>query len=69
VVARGRGNLGERAEGGEKMGRSREEIGSSEGQEFERRYLAVGDEDLGVATRKSQMTGTQEVPRTQQGCH
>jgi hypothetical protein len=35
---------------------------SIEGQEFECRCVAVGERELGVATRKSQ-----EVPRTQQG--
>jgi hypothetical protein len=29
--------------------------------------IAVGDGELGVATRKSQMLGKQEVHRTQQG--
>ena len=29
--------------------------------------VAVGKGKLGVATRKSQMSGTQEVPRVQQG--
>ena len=42
---------------------------STEGQEFERRYVAVGEGELGVAIRKSQMPGTQEVPSTQQGGH
>jgi hypothetical protein len=42
---------------------------STEDQEFERRRVAVGEGDLGVATRKSQMPGTQEIPRTQQGGH
>ena len=39
------------------------------GQEFEQRCLAVGEEELGVATRKSKTSGTQEIPRTQQGGH
>jgi hypothetical protein len=30
-------------------------------------YAAVGEDDLGVATRKSKMPGTQEFSRTQQG--
>ena len=29
--------------------------------------IAVGEGKLGVATRKSQMPGAQQVPRTQQG--
>jgi len=41
--------------------------GSSEGQEIEQRHVAAGDEELGIATRKSQMPGKQESPRTQQG--
>jgi hypothetical protein len=39
----------------------------TEGQEIEQRYVAMGDGELGVATRKSQMIGKQEAPRTQQG--
>ena len=42
---------------------------STEGQELQSRCVAVGERELGVATRKSQMPGTQEVPRTQQGGH
>ena len=37
-----------------------------EGREFERRCV-VGQNKLEGATRKSQMPGNQEVPRTQQG--
>ena len=37
----------------------------TEDQEIEQRYIAVGDGELGVATRKSQMLGKQEAPRTQ----
>ena len=56
-------------EGGEKGGRIRcrkrqEEV---QGQEFEQGCVAVGDGELGVATRKSQVSGTQEFSRTQQG--
>jgi hypothetical protein len=39
----------------------------TEGQEFEQRYVAMGDEELGVATRKSQMPGKQEPLKTPQG--
>jgi hypothetical protein len=39
----------------------------TQGQEFEERCVAMGDGELGVATRKSQMPGKQEVPRTPQG--
>lgn len=34
---------------------------------IEWRCVAVGDGELRVATRKFQMLGTQDVPRTQQG--
>ena len=40
---------------------------STEGQEIEQRCVAVGDGELGVATRKSQIPGKQEPPRTQRG--
>ena len=36
----------------------------TEGQEIEQRYVVVGDGELGVATRKSQMLGKQEPSRT-----
>jgi hypothetical protein len=52
---------GREGRGGRRQGRS------TEGQEFEQKYIAVGEEELGVATRKSQMPRTQEVPKTQQG--
>ena len=39
----------------------------TEGQEVEQKCVAVGDGDLGLATRKSQIPGKQEAPRTQQG--
>ena len=42
---------------------------STEGQEFENKYVAGGDGELGVATRKSQISGAQEVPRNYQGGH
>ena len=38
-------------------------------QEIEQIYVAVEDEELGVANRKSQMPGKQEVPRIQKGFH
>ena len=37
---------------------------STEGEEFERRYVAMGEGEEVVATRKSQMPEIQEVPRT-----
>ena len=39
----------------------------TEGQEIEQRCVAMGDGELGVATRKSQMPGKQEPPRTPWG--
>ena len=39
----------------------------SEGQKIELRCIAVKDEELGLATRKSKMLGKQEVPGPQQG--
>ena len=39
----------------------------TEGQEIEQRCVAMGDGELGVATRKSQTPGKQETPRTQRG--
>ena len=45
-----------------------EEMGKSDkGQEIEQRYKAVVDEELGVATRKSPMSGKHEAPRTKWG--
>ena len=35
-----------------------------EGEEIEQRCVAMGDRELGVATRKSQMPGKEEPPRT-----
>jgi hypothetical protein len=43
---------------------------NTEGQEIEKqRYIAVEAGELGVATSKSQMPRTQEVPKTQWGQH
>jgi hypothetical protein len=36
----------------------------TKGQEIEQRCVAMGDGELVVATRKSQMPGKQEPPRT-----
>jgi len=41
--------------------------GCTKGQEIEQRYVAIRNEELGLATRKSQMPGKQEAPRTPQG--
>ena len=41
--------------------------GCKESQVIEQRYVAMGDGELGVATKKTQMPGKQEAPRTQQG--
>jgi hypothetical protein len=38
------------------------EVGSTEGQDIERRFVAVGDGELGVATRKSQMMAFKRFP-------
>ena len=67
----GRRDLGEREEGEEKK-RGRIRYGRrwrrcTEGQEIEQRCVAMGDGELGVATRKSQMPGKQEPPRTPWG--
>jgi hypothetical protein len=35
-----------------------------ENQEVEQKYVAMGDGELGVTTRKSQMPGKQESPST-----
>jgi hypothetical protein len=40
---------------------------SIEGQKIESRCVAVGEDKWGIATRKSQMPGTQEISRTHQG--
>jgi len=39
----------------------------TEGQQIEQRCVAMQDGELVVATRKSQMPGKQETPRTQWG--
>ena len=63
--------MGGREEGeGEKRGRiryGRRWRRCTEGQEIEQRCVAMGDGELGIATRKSQMPGKQEAPRTQWG--
>jgi hypothetical protein len=64
IILGSRGRDGSRRERGEerkgKRGQDqmREETGgSTEGQKFEWRYVAVGNGELGVATRKSQIPG------------
>jgi hypothetical protein len=37
------------------------------GEEIEQRYIAMGDEELGVATKKFQMPEKQEPPKTPHG--
>ena len=63
--------MGGREEGeGKKRGRiryGRRWRRCTEGQEIEQRCVAMGDGELGVATRKSQMPGKQEPPRTPWG--
>ena len=60
------------------MGEEKNEVGfryrrrwdeAQRGQKFKSRCVAVWEGGLGIATRKSQMLRTQEVPRTQQGVH
>lgn len=46
--------------GGPDMGRGRREVQMA-------RKVYSGEWGMGIATRKSQMSGKQEVPRTQQG--
>jgi len=60
---RKKGGKGKRATGSGVGGDRR----STDAQEIEQRCAAIGDKELGVATRKFQMPGKQEVPRTQQG--
>ena len=63
--------MGEKEEGvGEKRGRIKYKKRwrrYTEGQEIEQSCAAIGDGELGVATRKSQMPGKQECPRTTWG--
>ena len=58
------GEGGRGAESG--MGGDGEDV---EGQEIEQGSGAMGDGELGVAARKSQMPGKQEPPRTLRGQH
>ena len=62
-------DLGGSEEGGEEGGirYGRRWRRCTEGQEIEQRCVAMGDGELGVATRKSQMPGKQEPPRTPWG--
>ena len=56
--------MGGRKEGGEKEGQNQvwEEM-----EEIEQRCIAMGDEELGTATRKFQMPEKPEPPRTPPG--
>ena len=62
-------------EGGSKRGGRGNRAGSGVGgeagrsPEIEQRCVMVGDGELGIATRKFQTPGKQEVPRTQQEWH
>jgi hypothetical protein len=62
-------DLGERKEGEGKRESASDNGGVTEDEYFERRCLAVGEEELRVVTRNFQMPGTQEVSRTQQRGH
>jgi hypothetical protein len=63
---RGGRDLGGRKEG-EGKGRGQDQMWgrSTESWEIERRCVAVGNGEMRLATRKSQMTEQQEAPRTQ----
>lgn len=50
---------GDRIRCGRREGRNTEDMG------IEQNYVAVGDGELGIVIRKSQMPLNQEVPRTQ----
>jgi hypothetical protein len=77
VLLRRRNNIIKGIRGWEELGRKRRGEGEKEGQnqvweeieemyreEIEQRSVAMGDGELGIATRKSQMPGKQEPPRT-----
>jgi hypothetical protein len=66
-----KGSRGWEGLGRKRSGRGRaEESGMGEDgredQETEQRCVAMGDKELGVAKRKFQMPGKQELPRTPQ---
>ena len=68
--ARGWEGLGRKRGGREEKSGDRIRCGRrrgrcTEGQEIEQTCIAMEDGELGVATRKSQMPGKQEAPRTQ----
>ena len=64
----GGGTWEEERKGMEKGGKIRywrDQKRSTKDQEIESKYIAVGDEELGVTTGGSQTPGKQEAPRTQ----
>ena len=67
----GRRDLGGRKEGkgrkGDMIRYGRRGGRCTEVQEIEQRYIAMGDGELVIATRKCQMPKNQVAPRTQQG--
>jgi hypothetical protein len=64
----GRRKGGEREKGDRMRSRyRRRQERSTEGQEIEQGCVAMGDGELGVATRTSQTPGKQEDPKTQCG--
>jgi hypothetical protein len=82
VLLRRRNNIIKGIRGWEELGRKRRGEGEKEGQnqvweeieemyredqEIEQRCVAMGHGELRVATKKSQMPGKQEPPRTPQG--
>jgi hypothetical protein len=60
-------HLGGRGRRKEKVGSDQvwEKMGRTKGQEIEQRCTVMWDEELEAATRKFQMPGKQEAPRTQ----
>jgi hypothetical protein len=64
-----KGGTWEKERRGRKRGQNQvwEETRCTKGQEIEQRCVKLGDRELRVATRKSQMPGMQETPRTQWG--
>jgi hypothetical protein len=61
----GRGRGGEKKRGGGSIRSERRLWRSTESQKIEWKCVALPGVELGVATRKSQMPGKQEFPRTQ----
>jgi hypothetical protein len=75
IIKGSRGWEGLRRKSGEGGGREgqirygRRQKRCTDGQKIEQRCVAIGDGELGVATRKSQMPGKLEPFSIQQGLH